>query len=354
MNERSTNRRRVILGRAGLLSVGLPSVRLGSESCSPLLVAWALGLALAAFATPAAADEPLRVRDQNPLIRGIYLPLPAPTGAVAEGWQVTTGVQWTNTVNIDVAPDEQLFVDAESVELDLGVTRSAGEWRLRAGLPLVWRGAGTLDGFIDSWHDLFGLPDGNRPQVPRNQYDVRYSRAGRGTVVVADGTAIGDLHLEAGRVLAASERGELVGWVGAELPTGSESKSTGNGGVDVSGWFSGRVALGDRVDLSGQAGIVAPGGDGPVPAADVAGFGTLALGWRFGDAFTAIVQLDAHSSLADDTSLEFLEEAIVLTLGGRIRMQSGAAFEAGVSEDVLVDHSPDVVFRFGWRWPAFR
>jgi hypothetical protein len=320
-----------------------------------LYASFALALTLASsISTAGAADDPLRVRDQNPLIRGIYLPLPAPSAAAADGWLVTTGVQWSNTVNVDVAPDEQLFVDAETVELDLAVARSTGAWRFRAGLPVIWRGAGTLDGFIDSWHDLFGLPEGNRPQVPKNRYDVRYSRAGRGTVVVEDGTAIGDLHLEAGRVLVANERSELVGWVGAELPTGSESKSTGNGGVDFAGWFSGRVALGERVDLSGQAGVVAPGGDGPVPATDVAGFGTLALGWRVAGTFTAIAQLDVHSSLADETSLEFLEEALVLTLGGRIGLKSGAAFEAGVSEDVVADHSPDVVFHVGWRWPVIR
>lgn len=315
----------------------------------------ASALLLAAVTAPAAAaDDPLRVRDQNPLLRGIYLPLPAPTMAEGDGWQVTTGVHWSNTANIDVAPNEQLVVDAEAVELEFGVARAAGAWRFRAGVPVIWRGAGTLDSFIDSWHDFFGLPEGNRPNLPKDAYDVRYARAGRPTVVVEDGTAIGDLHLEAGRVLVTSERGELVGWAGAELPTGSESKSTGNGGVDFAGWLSGRVALGERVDLSGQAGVVAPGGDGPVPSADVAGFGTLALGWRIVDSFTAIAQLDVHSSLADDTSLEFLEEAVVLTLGGRIRLDSGAAFEAGVSEDVLADNSPDVVFHVGWRWPAFR
>jgi hypothetical protein len=318
-----------------------------------LSLAGALLLAVSAMPA-AAADDPLRVRDQNPLIRGIYLPLPAPSAAEADGWQVMAGVQWSNTVNIDTAPDEQLIVDAETVELELGVTRTAGAWRFRAGLPVIWRGAGTLDSFIDSWHDIFGLPEGSRPKVPKDAYDVRYARAGRPTVIVEDGTALGDLQLEAGRVLVASEGGELVGWLGAELPTGSESKSTGNGGVDFAGWLSGRVALGDRVDLSGQAGVVAPGGDGPVPSADFAGFGTLALGWRIAEQFTALAQLDMHSSLADDTSLEFLEEAVVLTIGGRSRLKSGAAFEAGISEDIQADHSPDVVFHVAWRWPAFR
>jgi hypothetical protein len=56
----------------------------------------------------------------------------------------------------------------------------------------------------------------------------------------------------------------------------------------------------------------------------------------------------------DDTSLEFLRDAVVLTVGGRLRLRSGGAFELGISEDVLADRSPDVVFHVGWRWPAFR
>jgi hypothetical protein len=223
-----------------------------------------------------------------------------------------------------------------------------------------WRGGGVLDGFISDWHDVFGLPDGDRPKFPRNRYDVRYRRTGQPVttiepvIAIDKGTALGDLRLEAGRVVAAGARGELAAWLGAELPTGDASRGAGNDGVDVAAWLAGRTALGERLELSGQAGVVAPGGDGPLPAVDAAGFGTIALGWRFGDRFTAIAQFDAHTGFVPDTDLKFLGAASVLTLGGRVRFASGATFEAGVSEDVPVERTPDVAFHFALRWPAFR
>lgn len=306
-------------------------------------------------ASPAlAADDPLPVRDQNPLVRGAYLPLPSQVAGDVSGWQFATGLQWSNTVNIDTSAREALVVDEETVELDLALARSAGAWRFRAGLPVTWRGAGGLDGFIDGWHRFFGLPRGDRPTRAKNDYDVSYARTGRPTVVIRDGTALGDLQLEAGRVIATTPRGELVAWLGAELPTGSESRGTGNGGVDVAGWVSGRVALSDGVDLSGQAGVVALGGDAPLPAPTTAAFGTVTLGWRVWPTFTALVQVDAHSRLASDADAKFLQAPTILTLGGRLRLKSGGVFEAGVSEDIAVDRSPDVVFHFGLRWPVGR
>ena len=36
------------------------------------------------------------------------------------------------------------------------------------------RRRGTLDGFIDDWHDFFGLPEGTRPVLPRDQLNIAY------------------------------------------------------------------------------------------------------------------------------------------------------------------------------------
>jgi Protein of unknown function (DUF3187) len=38
-------------------------------------------------------------------------------------------------------------------------------------------------------------------------------------------------------------------------------------------------------------------------------------------------------------------------VGGRWQLASGSRLEFGFSEDIEVDHSPDVSFHLGWRWP---
>jgi hypothetical protein len=96
------------------------------------------------------------------------------------------------------------------------------------------------------------------------------------------------------------------------------------------------------------------GGDMPLPARRSVGFGTLALSWHATQRLDGILQFDAHSGVVRDTDLKFLSHAVSMTIGGRYRLQSGSMFEAGAVEDIEVDHSPDVVFYFGWRWPTGR
>jgi putative addiction module antidote len=163
--------------------------------------------------------------------------------------------------------------------------------------------------------------------------------------------ALGDAQLEAGRVLLAGQDRELSAWLGVELPTGSEAKLTGNGATDVAAWLAGRVALGGRFELSGQAGAAAPGGDAPLPWEDVVGFGTLALGWHATTGFTGLAPTGPRGGIARDSGLRFLDSAVLLTLGGRLRFIEGYELEAGVTEDIAVDRSPDVSFYIGLRWP---
>ena len=307
----------------------------------------------AAIALPAQAQM-LPVRDQNPLVRAAYLPLPAALDARGDGrFGFAAGVQWSNTVNLDEARGEQMLVDEETVEVDLTASRGVGDWQLRATLPVIHRGAGVLDGFIDGWHSFFGLPQGDRPNVPKNAYAIRYQRTGLPAIDAPSGAALGDLALEAGHAIAASSDGRLEGWLGLEVPTGSRSHLTGDGAVDAAAWLAGETRLSRPWTLAGRAGAAYIGGDLPgLPFERALGFATLALGWAATGRFALVLQIDAHTAIARDSAIAFLREAVALTIGGRYRLGSGAVFEAGVVEDIEVDHSPDVTFHFGLRWPV--
>ena len=300
------------------------------------------------LATSAAADS-LAIRDQNPLTRAAYLPLASAAPARDDGWQVDAGLLWSNTVNLGATPRERLRVDEETAELDLALARDAGGWRLRAVLPVMHRGPGVLDGFIDGWHRFFGLPQGDRPTRPRKAYAIDYRRSGFAPVTVPAGTALGDLSLEAGRVLAASPHAELTGWLGLEAPTGDRAQLAGNGALDAAAWLALEAPVAERWTVSARAGYSHSGGDGAVPLARNITFGTATLGWRATDRLEALLQFDGHSAIVRDSDLPFLREAIELTIGGRYRLHSGAVLEAGVVEDIEVNHSPDVTFHLAWR-----
>ncbi len=316
------------------------------------------GLILAgalALAGPVAAQM-LPVRDQNPLVRGAYVPLPAALDAATDGrWAFAAGVQWTNTVNLGQSPTERMVVDEETVEADLTLSRGVGDWQLRATLPVINRGGGVLDSFINGWHNFLGLPQGDRPYVPKNAYSILYQRVGLPTLNAPSGTALGDLALEAGYPLAVTPDGRLEGWVGVEAPTGSRSHLTGDGALDAAAWLAGETRLSSRWTLAGRAGASYVGGDVTgLPYERAVGFATATVGWDWTARLAAVLQFDAHSAIARGSDINFLREAVQMTMGGRYRFDSGTVFEFACIEDIEVDHAPDVTFHFGLRWPAGR
>ncbi len=76
--------------------------------------------------------------------------------------------------------DEALLVDAETREARVTLQRPVDghggfAWQLQ--LPYRYTGGGSLDSFIDSWHDTFGLPDGARSALPqRSNWNPLYPR----------------------------------------------------------------------------------------------------------------------------------------------------------------------------------
>jgi hypothetical protein len=315
--------------------------------------------ALAGSLLPAAraAAQMLPVRDQNPLTRGAYLPLPAALDAASDGrYAIGAGVQWSNTVNLGQTAGEQMVVDEETVEADLSLSRGIGAWQLRATLPVIHRSAGVLDSFIEGWHRFFGLPQGDRPGRPRNVYEISYQRAGLAPLSAPSGTALGDLALEAGRPLVADADSRLEGWAGVELPSGSRTRLTGDGALDAAVWLAGETRLSQVWTLAGRAGASYVGGDAAagLPYQRSLGFATLTASWSATERLAAVLQFDYHSAIARRSDINFLGRAVELTVGGRYRLASGAVFEAGVVEDIEVDHSPDVTFHLGLRWPTGR
>ncbi|MCB0318389.1 MAG: DUF3187 family protein [Bdellovibrionales bacterium] len=69
---------------------------------------------------------------------------------------------WTNTAIIkdSYIIDQETFSLSPLLEYGLSEDSSAG-----VEIPILWKGGGRLDGFIDSWHSFFGLPYGDRRRL---------------------------------------------------------------------------------------------------------------------------------------------------------------------------------------------
>jgi hypothetical protein len=297
-----------------------------------------------------AATTALPTRDQNPLLAGFALPMPAPTRLpAAREWDFAAAFNWSTSAVVEMGGPEELIVDAETRELRLtGVWGWSDRLALRWQLPYRYTGAGVLDSFIDSWHDFFGLPGGNRNILPKDEMRIAY---GRDDTVVFDidssAKGIGDISVGVAYALRSNDATHVTLAFDLELPTGDASRFTGNEAVDATALIAAEHRFAERWTAYGQA-AVSFLGEGELLAEQQ--HSVLASG-LFGIAFDATpgvrfnVQVDAHSP-AFDTGLDYLSEAAILTLGGSFRFDTWQ-LELGVSEDIIVDASPDVVFVFG-------
>ena len=122
------------------------------------------------------------------------------------------------------------MLDGESVALTGRWRYRRGGWRFGIDLPLVYQSGGVLDGPIDAYHDLFGFPEGSRPQLPKDELRYLYEREGERLLDVrGHGSGLGEVTVQAGRVVASSARTRLAWRAHLKVPTGDTGRLLGSG-----------------------------------------------------------------------------------------------------------------------------
>lgn len=311
---------------------------------------------LVAPAASAGDATPLAFSNQAPLARMYGVPTPQPARLLAPStsqWLLTSTL--ANTFSKESATDEAIFLDGESEELRLqwrrGLTLGGQALELSAALPWVHHGGGILDHSIIEFHDLFGLPQGNRTRFDSDQLRYAYVDGDRRYEFEQSGGAFGDLQLGVGMALAQSAEHALSARLHVKLPTGDVDRLAGSDATDVSVALHFAHALwGGEFDAA--AGVVALG-DGKILAhkqRDAAGFAHAAWSWPWSNTLDLVAQLGANTAFYEDTNLTELGEAVYLGVGARYRASPAWAVEFGVIEDILVNSTPDVGFQLALRY----
>lgn len=297
---------------------------------------------------------PFQVRDQNPFLLGFNIPLALPARVATAGeTRAATVLNWANSSTAKMAADEALIVDGESRELRLIAEHGLGrKLAVRATLPWIYIGGGVLDGFIDGWHDVFGLPDGARDELPRNQLLIGYLRQGDILYTQREPRqGLGDLALELGYQWLANDHSAIAIWASVELPTGDERELRGNGATDLALAVSGSHTLDRHWAVFGQVGVSLLG-EGEFLAdqqEDLVFSGMAGVEYGFANGLSLRAQFDAHTRVFDDSRFGYLGDAVLLTVGGDIRFGSGWQLDLAVTEDVVTEHAPDVSLHFALR-----
>ena len=284
---------------------------------------------------------------ENMFTRAFYLPSPS-DDRLADGLDASAAFSISNTVNAEQRGQESLFADGE---LPLA-ERVLREWRVRLELPIIHDGGGFLDQTIESWHRFFGFTQGSRPFYPKNQLHYDYLGLA-GIAVDRPSTSIGGLTAETGWFSADSPSQTLSWWAGAQAPTGSVARLTGDGAWDGALWghWARRCAA---WQLGVEAGVAEPFGDeifaghAHHPVEFVRAAITRSLGGRW----SLRGQLDGQSRRVDDSELRFLGHSLQLSLGASYQAHGPWSLDFGFTEDAAVNTAPDITFFLGVRHAA--
>jgi hypothetical protein len=298
----------------------------------------------------ARADEFFLVRDENPLIRSFYLPLPG-DGRPGDPASLSASFSITNTLNVENRAAESLLVDGESDALRLTYGNALSpSWRYRFTLPIFHDSGGFLDSTIAAWHRWFGLNPGNRPYFPKNEVVYAYAKGSVDINIRQPQTGIGDIAGELGWYPVDDAHRTVSLWGGLEAPSGSVSKLTGDGAWDGALWAHGALRF-TAWQLAGELGVAQPFGDeifaGSAHRTSI--FARFAATRALGAHWSLRAQLDGQTGRVEDSSMRFLGPSLQLTLGATRRLGSGWRMEFGFTEDAAVNTAPDITFFLGIR-----
>ena len=297
----------------------------------------------------------------------IFLHLPPANPDVLARNQSTLGVQLDIANNLLIpAPDGANLVeeDFETQRLMLSYRRGLGrDLEARLDAQLIARNGGVLDGFIQGYHDVFGL-QGNGDDAPIGRGNIESGRSrlffrdanGRG---IDRGRAfgLGDTTLSLSRQIAAGQLASAAR-VGVKLPTASGSKVLGSGGFDLGLGLDARYRFARHWALFGSAGAYAYGA-ADVPNAKRHGLsGGLGLERRVGKSQSVIAQIDAASRVVR-TGNGFADGTPVIASVGYKRQWKSGALWAFFSENgdytnynapFFGNIGPDLAFSFGYEF----
>lgn len=318
-------------------------------------------LLINAFNVAAAGTWPFDTQNQSPLISIYGLPFIGEASAKARGdGDLRLTLDLANNYIPNSNTRESIVLDGESMRLTLSGRYGIGhKAELGIDIPLLISGGGFLDNFIENYHSAFGFRNGGRELAPQNRLLYRYQKDGITCLnVEQSGAGLSDIRLTGGWQIyesGQSNKGNLTLRGSLKLPTGDTDALRGSGSTDLALWIVGNkgyhLSCG-QLTLFGAAGALGmtTGKILPDQQLPFVGFGALGLGFSPTDWIDFKIQVNAHTSFFHDSDLKQINApSAQLTIGGALNFTPKTSLDIGITEDMIVNTSPDVVFHLSLR-----
>ena len=89
-------------------------------------------------------------------------------------------------------------------------------------VPWLEHSGGDLDSLIDDWHDLWGMSDGGRSDVPDDLLDYRYATRDGGFGLQDDASGLGDISVSVNYAFYRHDKAAASLALGYKFGTGDE------------------------------------------------------------------------------------------------------------------------------------
>lgn len=307
-------------------------------------------------AFPAAADSSsFYTSNQSPLISIYGLPSIGEARIAAKSaGSVRLTLDLANNYVTESNANENIVLDGESNRVTFSARYGIGyQGELGIEIPFLVMGGGFLDNFIENYHSAFGFPNGGRELAPQRRLLYRYQKNGVTVLnMEKSGEGLGDARINGGwQIYQSADRQRNLAFRGSlKLPTGDTDTLRGSGSTDLALWMVGNLA---HQFSSGQLTLFCGAGamgltEGkvlPDQQQHLVGFGALGLGFSPARWIELKIQTNAHTSFYSDSDLKQINGASAqLTVGGALHFTPKTSLDIGVTEDIIVGASPDVVF----------
>ena len=311
-----------------------------------------------------AVAMPLRLVNLNPFHLPYGVPASFGTRTLPPGSsELTVALDTASYLNTAVSGSERLLLDGETYRSSLMLRRGfRPRWEYFLELSAVGHHGGLFDGFIEGWHQFFGLPQGGRDAAPHDRLALIYGdESGTRIDIQRDTFSLGDLVLGVGYSLpewpvlndGLTVRGTM------KIPTGNAGSLAGSGRFATSLWAetSGVMpwsATSREWLYAATLGIVVA--EPPKRLSNVGdpviGFGRAGVTWRALSRVHFTVQVDVHSSPYRASNVNVLADPVViLGFGGFVHVTENAILEIAVTEDDGMQRAaPDIGLHTALRW----
>jgi len=352
-----------------------------------------LGLTLVASSPAGAGPEagpwlrgPLRIRTQFPLSLFFLGHTPEeaavlPPGRTAVSWQAVHSSIWARSENIfpEKEPPEERpdLVDAEALLaraqehpeevfflLDGEITRSTltvehgltPRWQVGLEVPLLTRGGGTMDHFINAFHQALGFPPYGRDRVPEGVFQFIFLHGPHRWIDQQQETTsgLGDVTLRAKVRLAEEEnrRPAVAASLALKLPTGTGSqRSSGHTEAGLAAHATRRFR---RSSFTVSGGYYWLGSLNRLPGLPIADVQSVTLAWErhWSTRRSVVLQYAFNTSpLRRAGAGDLSDPSHEILLGYRHRLWPNGSLECSLTENLIeFNNSPDLGLQVGGQY----